>query len=217
MRQDAMRHREKAFEIAGDQFLREAPWVIDEQRGTVMQDSWQHFCESFDYYLEEGRERAARLAEHAKREREEGQKAELRAKVRQQESLMADYLLAATTPDWPGMSDADREFKESVAVVGEELGEESLGVLRRFKLHHRDELVAAKQKLRNKLAQCAAWAKRYNADDQRRHAETIKALSDWIDRTSSIESLRHDEYSIEYLYNDLDPSRPAFDPETMPF
>jgi hypothetical protein len=202
----------ETFLRSSREFLLRKHFMRDD--GVIREDSWGPLCDNFQTYKRWAEERAARIVANAKAQRELDRVEKEKMVVRQQESLMADYLLAATTPDWPGMPDADREFKESVAVVGEELGEESLGVLRRFKLHHRDELVAAKQKLRNKLAQCAAWAKRYNADDQRRHAETIKALSDWIDRTSSIESLRHDEYSIEYLYNDLDPSRPAFDPET---
>jgi hypothetical protein len=124
MRQHAMRHGEKAFEIAGDQFLWERPWVIDEQRGMTQQDSWQHFCESFDLYLEEGRERAKRNVELAKA----AEAKRLEWEQHNRESRYEIYLLAA---DAFATTQEDREFvatadTEKAAGVIRDVTEEEL-------------------------------------------------------------------------------------------
>jgi hypothetical protein len=206
IRNAIVRMRVPNFLLAAGEYIRQGQWQRED--GTIVGDGWSAIAGLEISYLPEARARAARLAAQEKREREERQKAEEEAKVWRRERLWNDYLLALSTPDWPGMPDADCELKESVAVEGEELGQQSIGVVRRYKLHRRDELVAAKQELRDKLAQCAKWALAYDDKGRSEYAATIKALSEWIDRVQDIESLRSDEYAVDNLYADLDPDRP---------
>jgi hypothetical protein len=171
--------------------------------GVIREDSWGPLCDNFLTYKRWAEERAARVAEQEKRAREEGQQAEQRAKVSQLESLWDDYFLAAMTPDWPGMPDADGEFKKWPAVEGEELRERSLGVLRRFKHHQSDELLAAKQKLRDKLAQCAVWALRFDKEGREQYLAAIKGQMQWVD-TARMAELEKNGWSVDELHASLD-------------
>jgi hypothetical protein len=191
-------------------------------RGTILQDSWQHFCESFSDYLEEGRERAARVAKQAREEGKRNEVLKAESVVYRRQVRWNDYIRVAGI-SWPGMPDADREFVATVTAgsevddVDEERFERSLAVFRRYKNHTKEALLEEKRKLRDKLTQCASWARRYDAEGQREYAQTIKELSEWIDITTNIETLNQESYPIHYLHDDLDPSRPPFDPETDPF
>jgi hypothetical protein len=223
----AIRHGGEAFGIAGDEFLREAPWVLDKDRETVQQDSWLHFCDSFEDYLADGRERAVRVAEQAKAEREREKVRQAEAVVYRRQMRWNEYLRIAGVQPWPGISEEDGKFIALVAAekaaaeepqdIGEECYQQSLAVFRRWKFYKTDELLLEKQKLYDKLTQCAAGASQFEAKSQLEYVRTIKEFKDWVDREKNVESLRNESYGLDYLYQDLDPSQPAFDPDAVPF
>lgn len=205
----------KSFELGVRQFFKSEDWLINGGKEAAW-DSWASCgeTENFASLVREAQAGIARLAAQEKCEREERQKADAEAKVWRQERLMADYLLALTTPDWQGMPDADREFKESAAIVDEELGEQSLGVWRRAKHHETDELINEKGKLRDLLTECAGWAKRGDAEAQEEHAKQIKGLLEWID-SASIEAIRKYSWRVTDLHTSLNPDTPRVTQEMI--
>ena len=109
---------------------------------------------------------------------------------------------------------AELQAGEGVRDVSDERYEESLTVLRRYKLHVSDALLEAKEKLRSLLLQCAHWAKSHDADGQKEYAKTIRGLNNWIDRTKTIEELDHDAWTVRNFHEELDPSRPSAQSES---
>ena len=234
-RQDAMkllaiRHGRDAFMLAGEQFLREEPWIIgNEERGGAYaaQDSWQHLCESFDGYLMDANARAVRLAEQAKAERERELVRQAEAVVYARQMRWNDYIRTANVPSWPGMPGSDAEIIAEIAAtksastqaqdIDEERYQQSLSVFRRWKHFKNDELLGEKQKLRNKLAQCVVWAKRCDPEMQREFATSIKEHKDWLDREKDVKQLVEHGWLVDELYSTLDPDRSvvAFDPDNF--
>jgi hypothetical protein len=215
----AIRHGHEAFWLGGEQFLREGDWISDEDRGITYQDSWQHFCDSFDKYLSDGKKRAVRLAEQAavEREKDKVRKAEGLAHARQM--TWNDYIRTADVPAWPGMSAGDAEFVAALAAekvsanglaqdVTDERHERSLAIYRRWKFYKDDELRAEKQKLRDRLLKIVQWSKLTDKDSQIAYADSIKAVANWIDREQSVEALRNNAYELlGPLELDLDPDQ----------
>jgi hypothetical protein len=213
--QIATRLGAQRFLFAGAEFVRQQPWV--RQDGSVKDDCWADFCASSDKYLSEARVRAARRAEAEKRQREQEKQQAEEAKIWQNQRLWKDYELAMEVPDYPGMPEADREFRDSVQVESEEMRQRALEVVCRYRHYLVDELLAAKQALRKKLSRCAKWALDYDDEAQQEHGKAIKRFSEWIDMVKTIEALRNNEWQIDEFYNSLDPDRPPFDPDTDNF
>ena len=201
----------KAFRIAGEEFLREMPWVLDERRGSAHHDSFLHFCESFDFYVEDGTKRAKRLAEQGKLQRERDRVQQEAATIAQRESRLAKYLRAAKVPtDWPGIPDGDPEViaaavaaakDASIKDVDESLLEQSIGVQRRYKIYRTDALLAEKNKIRHLMTKCARIAaEQYNdVENQKAVAAQIKNVLDWVDGSPDIAYLRRVDGAVADL------------------
>jgi hypothetical protein len=216
----AIQRDEVAFMQAGEEFLLEQPWINgSEERGgaSAASDSWLHFCDSFDDYLADARARAARRAQQAKVDHERKLADEERGVLYKRRQRWNDYIRTADVPHWPAMLDGDAHIIADVAArkasqpqdITSEQYELSLAVFRRWKIFKSDEILGEKQRLRVKLAQCAAWAARYNADIRKDYAATIKAHTDWLDRAKTIEVIEHDAWTVDALHADLDPDRPV--------
>jgi hypothetical protein len=224
----ATRHGQQDFELAGDAFLREAHWVMDAERGTVQQDSWQHFCDSFDYYLAEGRKFVVRAAELAKRKMEEDRRSAAEDNLRQRQQRWNDYMLASRVQPWPDMTPEDKTIVAELVAeqaagevrdVSEERLQQSLVLHRRWKFYTVDELRDARQKRYDKLAQCVEWAKQYGPADQKEFAGQILHLREWIDGLKTVAELNEHGWGVDELHTQLDPSRPRieFDADERPF
>ena len=197
----AIRHGHEAFWLSGEQFLREGDWISDEDRGITYQDSWQHFCDSFDKYLSDGKKRAVRLAEQAAVEREKDKVRQAEAVEYSRRMKWNDYIRTADIPTWPGMPYDDETFVKAIGAemvvangqaldVSEERYEQSLAVFRRWKFYADGELLGAKKELRDTMLKCIEWSKSFDRDVQQEHAATIKELMNWIDREKSIAQLK---------------------------
>lgn len=202
------------FQIAGDDFLRQAPWVLDADRETVQQDSWLHLDDSFAMFLEEGRERLARIAEREKEQRERDRVTAAESKIATRERRWKDYLLPATVPEWPGMPDTDREYRDAVMAdkdadlreVTEENLERSYAVLCRYKHFKTDERIAEQERLRDLLTQAGKWALRYDPETKQEYAERIRGLHQWID-AADMDALRKYGWWVTELHSSLDPEQ----------
>jgi hypothetical protein len=88
MTQAAILHGLSVFHWAGEAFLWHKSWIMDEEKGMVFADSWQHFCDSFDFFVEDGRALAARAAKKKLEDEEARRQAEKEAK--ESELIRAD-------------------------------------------------------------------------------------------------------------------------------
>jgi HNH endonuclease len=211
MREFVRDYGAEVFLEVGRMFLAKEMWITPDDR--FMSDSWSQFVDGFRDLYARWRRAEVERADNRKRQAEEQKLADEYAKAKQQQTIWDDYLLAVETPDWPGMPDADREFKQGVFAESEKLRERAIGVLRRYKLHYSDELLAEKKRLLAMVVLCKTWALRCSKKDQEAHAVTLKDIREWIEREKSVEKLRTESYTLQYLHDDLNPDRPPSDPE----
>jgi hypothetical protein len=204
------------FMLAGAEFLHQQPWVRDD--GSRKDDCWAEMCDSFDNLLSDARARAARLAADEKRQREINRKLAEESVIATRDARWRDYVRTADIPDWNGMPDGDKEIIATVAAekaaasepqyVSDERLEWSLAAYRRWKFYLTDDLRAARKEVEHKLAQCAKWALRFNDESRREYADQIKNLKEWFAGFKDAATIRDDMWTVNELYNSLDPDRP---------
>jgi hypothetical protein len=213
----AMDLRAENFLFAGDEFLRRQPWVRDD--GSKKDDCWAALCESSDKFLSDARKHAARRAADAERQRKLDRKMQEEGVAHARKMRWLDYVRTADIPAWDGMPDGDCEIIATVAAekaateepqeLADERLEWSLAAFRRWKFHTTDELVAARNEVQVKLAQCAAWAMRFDGEGRRECADRIKGMKKWFAKFDA-DTIREEMWVLDELYNELDP-RPSPD------
>ncbi len=223
----AIRNGSEAFRIAGEEFLRESPcpWVVgDENRGGYAQaDSWQHFCESFDDYLKDGRARRVRIAAQERKAEADRKEAEIRTAEAARAVRWSDYI-RIDVPPWPEITEEDKTFVLAVAAEKADAGSEvrdvsderlnqSYAVFRRYKSCERDALIKGKDEIYGGLNQCVLFAKRFNDARQQEEAERIKTVRELVDRAKTLEDLKQPRWMMSDLLTELDPDTPEFDGE----
>jgi hypothetical protein len=209
-----IRKTARCDEAVGDPARR--GWVLgSEERGgaSAASDSWQHFCESFEGYLVDARARAVRRAQQEKVDRERKLAQDAQGVLYERQMRWNQYILTANVTPWAAMLDDDAEIIAEVVArkaaatepqdVSDEERERSLAVFRRWKIFKSDALLEERQKLRDKLTQCAEWAKGYDAENQREYATQIKKLMTWVD-AASIEEIRKYAWWVDELHQSLD-------------
>jgi hypothetical protein len=99
----AMKHGRETWKIAVDAFLRDEPWRISGTDAGVHHDSWAAIANDFGFahYLRLGREAIAARKAAEKRQHD--------AEVK---TLWERYKRAGECGDWPGMTDAERAFRD---------------------------------------------------------------------------------------------------------
>lgn len=218
----AIRNGRADFWIAGNEFLRESPcpWVAgDEGRGGYAQaDSWQHFCESFDAYLKDGRARIVRMAEQATLKQESDRIEAAIGKEHTRMTRWSDYLRVAVLQPWPGISEEDRTLLAEVASekaeacgevrdVDDARLEESYAVFRRYKRCATDALLDKKRELHDKIKQCSEWLKKFDDERQQTFAAHLKSHLAWIDAAKTLEDFKY-EWVVDELHAELSPNSP---------
>ena len=155
-RQDAMmlaaiKHGHDAFRIAGEEFLRREPWIIDERgNGIIQQDSWQHFCDCFVMYLADGRARRVRLAAQEMEARKRELEWQERQRVYERECRWKEFLRVATVPAFDGLTQEEDAFVSTVAAekaagprdLTEEEFERSRDICQRYLICLRKKLIS---------------------------------------------------------------------------
>jgi hypothetical protein len=212
----------EAFLIAGDAHMREkpCPWVLgSEDREYATADCWQHFVDSFDDYLAEGRVLLVRRAAEEKVQREKAAVERERHRIAVRERMWADYLLPLTVPAWEGQSAVDAEHSAAVTARKEASAGEvpdvsdaelkaSYAVLCHYKNHKTEELLAAKDPLREMLRKSRVWLGDFDADGRKYWLTLINPAEEWLDKVNDSQELKDEAWTIQQnIYNELDPSR----------
>jgi hypothetical protein len=207
------------FGIAGNRMTKEVALHISVDD---RDDSFLHFCESFDFYVEDGTKRAKRLTKQEKAQRERDIAHAEASRIAARESRWADFLRVAIVPRWFGMPDSDAEFIAAAAAekggpiqdVTEERMQASYAVVRRYNNYLHSE----KDKYRDSVEQYARLAakKFKDAENQKQVADQIENILDWVRLSTTIESLREIEGAMDILrqlagieadtVSDLDPA-----------
>jgi hypothetical protein len=209
MQRLAGRHGIQAFLAAGKEYIRQEKWVGD--KGFRLDPHpWETFVVpvTFNLYLKEAGETAARKAKQADEEREQLK----RNAISRREDRWKQYLKVVEIPLWDGITAEDAAFiteaaaaeKGNIRDIPDDLYERSIRVCGNYRFHQRSEERTEKEGLRGLLEKCAVWAMRYDAETQQKYMERIKELRDFVN-TADMAALQKYGWAVTELHDSLNP------------